>query len=147
VVPVDQVVLERATHVEAVITLAPIEGTSPFCSACGEDSGRLHTRGTRRVRDLNLAHARVDLVVPNRKLRCANCRTIRTEGHSFLDPYRRHTLRFERAVAELCRQLPIKQVADHFGLTWHAVKEIDNQRLEREVGTPCYDGLRLHCSR
>jgi RHS repeat-associated protein len=32
--------------------------------------------------------------VPNRKLRCATCRTIRTEGHSFLDPYRRYTLRF-----------------------------------------------------
>jgi transposase len=131
-----------ATHVEAVITLVPMEGARPFCSVCGENSVRLHTHGTRRVRDLNLAHARVDLVVPNRKLRCATCRTIRTEGHSFLDPYRRHTLRFERAVAELCRHLPIKQVADHFCLSWHAVKEIDKRRLEFEVGTPCYDGLR-----
>jgi transposase len=143
VVPVDQTVVELETHVEAVITLAPIEGASPFCSVCGENTRRLHMHGTRRVRDLNLAHARIDLVVPNRKLRCANCRTIRTEGHSFLDPYRRHTLRFERAVADLCRHAPIKQVAAHFGLSWHAVKEIDKQRLEREVGTPCYDGLRL----
>lgn len=143
VVPVDQTVVARATHVEAIITLAPVEGARPFCSVCGENGDRLHTYGTRRVRDLNLAHARVDLVVPNRKLRCATCGTIRTEGHSFLDPYRRHTLRFERAVAELCRHLPIKQVADHYRLSWHAVKEIDKRRLEREVGTPCYDGLRL----
>jgi transposase len=143
VAPVDQTVVELATHVEAVITLAPIEGARPFCSVCGENSRRLHMYGTRRVRDLNLAHARVDLVVPNRKLRCANCRTIRTEGHSFLGSYRRYTLRFERAVAELCRHLPIKQVAEHFGLSWHAVKEIDKRRLVRDVGTPCYDGLRL----
>jgi transposase len=143
VVPVDQVVTTLPTHVEAVITLAPIEGAWPFCSVCGENSGRLHMYGTRRVRDLSLAHARVELVVPNRKLRCANCRTIRTEGHSFLGPYRRHTLRFEQAVADLCRHLPIKRVAEHFGLTWHAVKDIDKRRLEREVGTPCYDGLRL----
>ena len=143
VVPVDQTVAGAGAHVQAVITLAPIEGAPAFCSACGENSGRLHTHGTRRVRDLNLAHARVELVVPNRKLRCGNCRRVRTEGHSFISPYRRHTLRFERAVAELCRHLPIKQVADHFGLSWHAVKEIDKQRLEREVGTPCYDGLRL----
>ncbi len=143
VVPVDQAIVEVATHVEALITLAPIEGAWPFCAVCGENSGRMHLYGTRRVRDLNLAHTRVYLVVPNRKLRCANCRTIRTEGHSFLDPYRRHTLRFERAVADLCRHLPIKQVADHFGLSWHAVKEIDKRRLEWEVGTPCYDGLRL----
>ena len=143
VVPVDQAVVELATHVEAVITLAPIEGALPFCSVCGENGGRLHVYATRRVRDLNLAHARVDLVVPTRKLRCANCKTIRTEGHSFLSPYRRYTLRFEQAVADLCRHLPIKQVAEHFDLDWHAVKEIDKRRLEREVGTPCYDGLRL----
>lgn len=143
VVPVDQTLTELAAQVEAVITLAPMEGAQPFCSVCGEDGGRLHMYGTRRVRDLNLAHARVNLVVPNRKLRCATCRTIRTEGHSFLDPYRRHTLRFERAVAGLCRHMSIKQVADHFGLSWHAVKEIDKRRLEWEVGTPCYDGLRL----
>jgi hypothetical protein len=106
VAPVDQKVVELATHVETVITLAPIEGEWPFCSVCGENGGRLHMYGTRRVRDLSLAHARVDLVVPNRKLRCANCRTIRKEGQSFLAPYRRHTLRFERAVADLCRHLP-----------------------------------------
>jgi transposase len=143
VVPVDQEIVEQETHVQSIITLAPIEGAWPFCSVCGQDGGRLHMYGTRRVRDLNLAHARVDLVVPNRKLRCANCRTIRTEGHSFLGSYRRYTLRFERAVAELCRHVSIKQVAEHFDLSWHAVKEIDKRRLEREVGTPCYDGLRL----
>jgi transposase len=95
VVPVDQEIVALETHVQSVITLAPIEGALPFCSVCGENGGRLHMYGTRRVRDLNLAHARVELVVPNRKLRCDGCRTIRTEGHSFLGPYRRHTLRFE----------------------------------------------------
>ncbi len=143
VVPVDQQVTETESRVQSIITLAPIEGAWPFCSVCGENGGRLHMYGTRRVRDLNMGPARVDLVVPNRKLRCANCRTIRTEGHSFLAPYRRHTLRFERAVADLCRHLPIKQVAEHFGLSWHVVKEIDKRRLQWEVGTPDYDGLRL----
>ena len=143
VAPVDQQVIELESRVQSIITLAPLEGAWPFCSVCGETGRRLHTYGTRRVRDLNLAHARVELVVPNRKLRCRNCRAIRTEGHSFLGLYRRYTQRFERAVADLCRHLPIKQVAAHFGLAWHAVKEIDKRRLEREVGTPCYDGLRL----
>ena len=134
--------VEAATSSQSVITLAPEEGALPICSACGQESGRMHMYGTRRVRDLSLAHARVDLVVPNRKLRCAGCQTIRTEGHDFLAPYRRHTLRFEQYVADLCRHMPIKQVADHVGLDWHAVKEIDKRRLQREVGTPSYDGLR-----
>ncbi|MCA1790956.1 MAG: ISL3 family transposase [Thioalkalivibrio sp.] len=144
VVPVDQqVTAVSETQVQSIITLAPDEGALPICSVCGTEGGRMHMYGTRRVRDLNLAHARVDLVVPNRKMRCAGCGTIRTEGHEFLAPYRRHTLRFEKYVAELCRVMPIKQVAEHVGLSWHAVKEIDKRRLQREVGTPCYDGLRL----
>lgn len=143
VVPVDQEVIVLETRVQSVITLAPAEGAWPICSVCGREGGRMHMYGTRRVRDLNLAHARVDLVVPNRKLRCGGCRTIRTEGHDFLAPYRRHTLRFEQYVADLCRHMAIKQVAAHVGLSWHAVKEIDKRRLQREVGTPCYDGLRF----
>jgi transposase len=143
VVPVDQQVIELATRAQSIVTLAPADGAWPICGVCAQESRRLHIYGTRRVRDLDLAHARVDLVVPNRKLRCATCQTIRTEGHSFLGSYRRYTERFERMVADYCRLLPIKQVAERFGLSWHAVKEIDKRRLEREVGTPCYDGLRL----
>ena len=143
VVPIDQEVIELETRVQSVIILAPAEGSWPVCSVCGQEGGRMHMYGTRRVRDLSLGHARVELVVPNRKLRCAGCGTVRTEGHDFLAPYRRYTLRFEQYVADLCRHMPIKQVADHVGLSWQAVKDIDKRRLQREVGTPCYDGLRL----
>ena len=142
VVPVDLEMVESVTRVQSVITLAPEEGALPVCSVCGQEGGRMHMYGTRRVRDLSLAHARVELVVPSRKLRCAGCQTIRTEGHDFLAPYRRYTLRFEQYVADLCRHMPVKQVADHVSLDWHAVKEIDKRRLQREVGTPSYDGLR-----
>lgn len=31
----------------------------------------------------------------------------------------------------------------HYGLSWDTVREIDRRRLIAEVGTPCYDGLRL----
>jgi transposase len=143
VVPVNLEMITEETHVQSIITLAPDEAALPICAVCGQEGGRMHMYGTRRVRDLSLAHARVDLVVPNRKLRCNNCQTIRTEGHDFLGPYRRYTRRFEQYVADLCREMPIKQVAQRVGLSWHAVKEIDKRRLEREVGTPCYDGLRL----
>jgi transposase len=125
-----------------VISFAPAPGRRAICSSCGQAAGPVHTYGRRRLRDLNLAQAVVELVVPQRKLRCPAC-GIRIEAHDFLAPHRRYTRRFERAVADLCRILPIHHVARHFGLSWHAVKQIDKRRLEREVGTPCYDGLRL----
>src|SRR5689334_9177719 len=93
---VEQQVIELATRAQSIITLAPAESAWPICAVCGQESRRLHIYGTRRVRDLDLAHVRVDLVVPNRKLRCDCCGMIRTEGHSFLGSYRRYTLRFER---------------------------------------------------
>lgn len=126
----------------ATIALESEPETWPVCSGCGQVCWPIHSYGARVVRDLNLAHARVDLIVPQRKIRCETC-GIRVEALSFVAPYRRFTKRFERAVAELCRKLPIQDVAEHFGLSWSTVKEIDRRRLVGEVGTPCYDGLRL----
>jgi transposase len=114
----------------------------PICSGCGHRVRRIHSVSVRAVRDLPLAQARVTLMIPQRKVRCRRC-GVRTERHDFLSPYRRATLRFERAVAELCRVLPVRQVAAHFGLDWHSVQAIDKRRLEAEVGAPHYDGLRL----
>ncbi len=114
----------------------------PRCSGCLQFAPAVHRYRLRRVRDLNLAHATVELLIPHRMVRCSRC-GIRAEVHDFLSPFRRATVRFERAVADLCRVLPIQHVAEHFGLSWHTVKEIDKRRLEREVGTPDYDGLRL----
>jgi transposase len=113
----------------------------PVCSECGRRCC-VHSYSRRRVRDLNLANVTIWLDIPRRKVRCRSC-GVRVEAWTFVDSHRRYTKRFERAVAELCRVLPIEHVAEHFGLSWHTVKEIDQRRLEKEVGTPCYDGLRL----
>jgi len=142
VLPVHQTVEEHRDGAEAVITLAPEEGAWPACSGCGQVSFLVHSYGSRRVRDLNLAHAQVWLNVPQRKVRCAHC-GIRVEALDFVALHRRFTKRFESVVADLCRVLPLKHVASHFGLSWHTVKEIDRRRLEREVGTACYDGLKV----
>jgi transposase len=126
---------------QSVLWFEP-DSQRPLCSGCGHGVRRIHSVAVRAVRDLPLAHARVTLMIPQRKVRCRRC-GVRTECHDFLSPYRRSTLRFERAVAELCRLLPVQQVAAHFGLDWHSVKEIDKRRLTAEVGAPHYDGLRL----
>ena len=143
VVPVRQEVTgTEAGGCHSVIVFASDPRRAPVCTGCGKRAGAIHSTATRRVTDLPLAHARVELVIPHRKVRCRRC-GVRGERHEFLSPYRRLTQRCERAVADLCRVLPVKQVAAHFGLDWHTVKAIDKRRLDREVGSPCYDGLRL----
>ncbi len=128
--------------VHSQITFEPDPRRRPVCSGCGRKTRSVHSTSVRRVMDLSLAGARTELLVPRRKLRCRRCGVL-SERHDFLAPYRRMTTRLERAVADLCRVLSVKHVAEHFGLDWHTVKEIDKRRLVREVGTPCYDGLRF----
>jgi transposase len=139
VVPVAQDLSAKGT--EVTIRLEALEGVWPACSSCGQVSFLVHSYGRRLVRDLNLAQVQVWLEVPQRKVRCASC-GVRVEAHEFVAPHRRMTKRLERAVADLCRVLPIKHVAAHFGLSWHTVREIDERRLRAEVGQPCYDGLK-----
>ena len=142
VFPLSQVVRDEGDRAHSLIRFATDSSCPPCCSECGGLAEPVHSYHQRRIRDLNLAHATVELLVPYRKLRCPDC-GIRIEIHDFLDPFRRSTRRFEQAVADLCQYLPVKQVAEHFGLSWHTVKEIDKRRLIQEVGMPCYDGLRL----
>lgn len=142
VVPVRQeLTTSERGPVRSVIWFANAHRHVPICSGCGHRVAAVHSQEMRRVADLPLAHAQVELLIPVRKLRCPRC-GVRRERHEFLSPYRRATQRFERAVAELCRVLPIQHVAAHFGLEWHTVQAIDKRRLEHDVGTPCYDGLR-----
>ncbi|CAN5153625.1 hypothetical protein BH09GEM1_BH09GEM1_41140 [soil metagenome] len=109
-------------------------------AGCAPGAGRgaraVHSTAMRRVMDLSLAGVRTELLLPQRKVRCRRC-GVRTERACVLSPYRRSTVRFERAIAELCRVLPIKHVAAHCGVDWHTVKEIDRRRLLEEVGPPC----------
>ena len=143
VIPVRQeVTTTDAGAGHAVIWFESDPRQRPICSGCGKLRTRIHSTRLRRVADLPFGQAQMELVIPQRKVRCPRC-GVRTERHDFLSPYRRATVRLERAVGELCRVLPVQHVAAHFGLEWHTVKEIDERRLEREVGTPCYDRLRL----
>lgn len=81
----------------------------PVCSGCGQPRRAIHSTIVRAVRDPPLAGVPVVLTLPLRKVRCPRC-GVRTEQHEFLATYRRATVRFERAVAELCRVLPIKRL-------------------------------------
>src|SRR5438552_11173958 len=60
---------------------------TPTCSGCGKRADAIHSTALRRVADLPLAQARIELVIPVRKVRCPRC-GVRTERHEFLSPYR-----------------------------------------------------------
>jgi transposase len=65
------------------------------------------------------------------------------EALPWLESYARVTKRLAQSVARLCKVLPIRHVAEHFGLHWHTVKAIDKAHLEQKLGPPDFTGVEL----
>lgn len=125
------------------VVLAPDQRFVPRCWYCGEKAKAVHQHTYRAIRDLPLSTAQVLLSVHYRKIECARCGHIRVEHHDFVEPYARVTHRLARYVHELCKHMSLKAVAEHTGLDWKAVKNIDKHFLEKEFGQTRYDGLRI----
>jgi len=101
----------------------------------------IHDTSLRRVRERELLSWKVWLDVPVRRLRCSSC-GIMTEKIDWLPERRRYTATLSTWVESLVRLLPIKHVASLTGLHWHTIKNIDHQRLLREVREPQRHSLR-----
>jgi len=111
-------------------------GPGPFvCSGCGQACSQYHDRDERWVRDLPILDAQTYLLVPRYRVACPTCGP-KLERLSWLLPWSRVTLRLAESVARLCKVLPIKHVAEFYGLGWDAVKSIDKEWLERTLGEP-----------
>jgi transposase len=124
-----------------VLTLEAVPGQSRHCSRCGEIVSEVHDVTPREVRDLPILEAETWLIVPRVRLRCPRCGPT-VEAVPWLDRYARMTTRFAESVARLAQVLPIKQVAQHFGLSWDTVKAIDRAALEARLGPVDLTGVR-----
>ena len=118
---------------QLVLVLEP--DSAPRCSGCGHPVDRVHDRRRRTVRERDLFDQRVWLEVTVRRVACARC-GVRVEQIDWLDGRRHLTLALRCYAEALLQILPVKHVADLLGLHWHTVKQIDKQRLEREVTEP-----------
>jgi len=125
------------------IFVDPDKRFTPICHICGSSVKRIHSYTRRPIRDLNLSSTKVFLHCRYRKVSCPNCQHIAVECLGFFLPGKRVTIRLARYIHELCKLLPVKQVAEHLDLDWKTVKEIDKSFLEVEYGRTDYSKLRI----
>ena len=126
---------QKGPTAQVWIELLPERGRGLICSGCGHVSHQVHDRQFRRVRDLPILEAQCHLWVQRRGVLCPHCGP-KLEQLSWLDRYARVTRRFAENVARLCAILPIKHVAEFYGLHWETVKQIDKQHLQETLGPP-----------
>ena len=133
---------QRGGRSWAVLELTPEEGVKRRCSGCDQPVTAIHDVTLRRIRDLPLFEHAVELVVPRLRLACPRCGP-RLEGLDWIDPHARVTRRLADSVARLCAGTSIRHAAQWFGLNWKTVKAIDFRHLERTLGPPDLNGVRL----
>lgn len=127
----------------ASIDIHPDDRFIPICHKCKEKAVTIHQVVHRSVRDLNIGSSVVFLNILYRKVICTKCGCVRTEYFDFILPYLRVTKRLALYIHNLCKVMTVKDVADHLGLHWGTVKEIDKKFLEEEFGETDYAGLRI----
>lgn len=137
-------VVAQNVHSEgAWIHLRPDLRGHPLCHECHRPAGGIHSKGYRRViRDLDLAGRRVWLHLDYRKVWCRHCGKARVEHGDFCDSPRRLTHRLRRHIDELCKRLPVADVARHLGIDPKTVTAIDQEFPREEFGQTDDEGLR-----
>ena len=127
---------------DAHLHVQPDGRFQPRCHRCGCKAAGVHSWTTRKIRDLNIASARIWVTCRYRKVFCSHCQGVHIEDLELFHPYLRVTVRLARYVYQLCRVMTVSEVARHLKLDWKTVKAIDKHYLERDYGDPTYEGLR-----
>ena len=128
---------------EANISVEPDRRFQPLCHRCGQRASGVHSWTQRKIRDLGITTARLWVTCKYRKVFCPRCQGVHIENLELFHPYLRVTERLARYVYALCQVMTVSEVSQHLKLDWKTVKSIDKEYLERDYGTPDFEGLRI----
>lgn len=112
------------------------------CSGCTQVVAQVHETTERWIRDLPILDAQTHLLIHRRRVLCPRCGP-KLEALPWLGRYQRVTQRLARSVARLCKILPVKHVAEYFGLNRKTVRRIDKAYLQETIGPPDLSDLEV----
>jgi transposase len=112
------------------------------CPVCG--SGDVIGRGQngRRFRTVPIGRKPVYLSLAIPRVECRCCGAVRQMKIGFADSRVTYTRAFQRYALELSRYMTIKDVAEHLGVSWDVIKEIQKADLRWRFDKPKLKHLR-----
>lgn len=127
-----------ATHFEqGVVRFSVEQNPDTFrCSHCGSKKVMMSGVVCRRFRALPIGGKRVWIDLPIQRLWCVGCGKTRQAKVAFADERRGYTRAFERYALDLSDRMTIKDVANHLGVGWDTIKDIQKRRLLRRFKKP-----------
>ena len=112
------------------------------CPVCGSDDVIGRGQKSRRFRTVSIGGKPVYVVLAVPRVECRHCGAVRRVKIGFADPRVTYTKSFQRYALELSRHMTIKDVAEHLGISWDVIKEIQKADLQRRFGRPKLKHLR-----
>ena len=112
------------------------------CSACGSEDviGRGQTPRLFRTVPIGGKPVYLEFAVP--RVECHCCGVVRQVTIAFADPRVTYTKAFQRYALELSLYMTIKDVAEHLGVSWDVIKDIQKTDLKRRFDRPKLKHLR-----
>ena len=126
---------------EIIFTIEQDPG-SLQCACCG--SRKVSKRGAtwRRFLAPGFAFKRIVIRLAVPRVECRVCAVVRQVKIGFAEENRRFIRQFERCVLDLSSHMTIQDVAQHCGVSWDVVKNIQKRYLKRKFSCPRLKGLR-----
>ena len=112
------------------------------CSACGSEDVIGRGQNARRFRTIPIGSKAVYLALAVPRVECRRCRVVRQVKIAFADPRVSYTKAFQRYALELSSYMTIQDVADHLGISWDVIKDIQKADLKRRFDRPKLKHLR-----
>ena len=106
------------------------------CGHCGSRQVMRAGQVTRSFKSPPMGSKPMSLVLPVQRLWCAACGKTRQVKIPFADERRTYTRGFERYALDLSRHMTIQAVANHLGVSWDVIKEIQKRNLQRRFKRP-----------
>ena len=76
------------------------------------------------------------------RIECLACKIIRQVKVGFADARRSYTKAFERYALDLCQHMTIQDVANHLGVSWDTIKDIQKRFLQKRFSKPKLKSLK-----
>ena len=112
------------------------------CPQCGSREVVRRGQQVRWFRNLPVGGDCTWLIATLPRVECRACGIVRQIRTGLAAERRTYTHAFERYVLELSRYMTIKDVADHLGVSWDIVKDIQKRHLQRHYAKPALKDVR-----
>jgi transposase len=133
----------RTDFVEGSVIFSIEQDRQTFCcQACGSSQVTAHGGERRLFRLVPIGSKPVHLFFRIPRVECHDCHVVRQVKLTFADPRRTYTHAFERYALELSKLMTIQDVAQHLGVGWDMIKDIQKRYLGRHFARPKLKHLR-----